>query len=140
MAVQFYGAESCLPARADSKPHQNANDSDWQATRFGKPGCTPLDESGFKDTTFALVNRAISETVRELAGLDVEDYEKKESLIRDDEAIIISKYLKDVDRSNPRQTVILAFMEIRFAALRLVLQHRQTDKMKLNPMDGGRHR
>jgi DNA-binding protein Fis len=140
MAVQFYGAESCLPARTDARPHQNANDGDWQASRFGKPGCTPLDEHGFKDTTFALVNKAISDTVRKLAGLDAEEYEKKECLIRDDETMIVRKYLRNIDRSNPRQTVVMAFMEIRFAALRLVLQYRQTDKMKTKPMDRGRHR
>jgi hypothetical protein len=140
LAVQFYGAESCLPARTDSRPQQNANDSEWQTSRFGKPGCTPKDETGFKDTTFALVNRAISDTIRELAELDTSEYEKKEAIIRDNEASITRKYFRDVDRSNPRQTVVVAFMEVRFAALRLTIRHRQTEKMKTKPMDQGRHR
>jgi hypothetical protein len=42
-----------------------------------KPGCTLLDEDGFRDTTFALVNRAISETVRKLACLDAQNYEMR---------------------------------------------------------------
>ncbi|EPE31846.1 Zn2/Cys6 DNA-binding protein [Glarea lozoyensis ATCC 20868] len=140
LAIQFYGAESCLPARSDSRPHQNANDSDWDANRFGKPGSTPQDELGFQDTTFVLVNRSISDTIRKLAELDVVENEKKESIIRDNEAILAGKYLRDVDRSNPRQTVVVAFMEIRLAALRLVVRHRQTEKLKTRPMDRGRHR
>ncbi|KAG9229823.1 hypothetical protein BJ875DRAFT_176798 [Amylocarpus encephaloides] len=139
-AIQFYGAQSCLPAKSDASPPQNANESDWHASRFAKPASAPQDAVGFKDLTFPVVNRAISDTIRDLADTDCKNFEKREEILRRAESFITEKYLSEVDRSNPRHTVVVALMEVRLAGLRLNTRHRQLTRIRTSPADPGRYR
>lgn len=124
-ALSSFGAESCLPAASDSRPPVNANDLDWHPSRFAKPAETPVDMPGIKDLTFALINREISDAIRKLAFIRTDSFEEREDVLRQTEVSLSTRYLSDIDRSNPSQTVIVAFMEISFSSLRLSIRYRQ---------------
>ncbi|KAL5324603.1 hypothetical protein ACEPPN_009149 [Leptodophora sp. 'Broadleaf-Isolate-01'] len=138
-AITSYGAESCLPPTCDALPPRNANDRDWHASRFANPSSVPPNVLGFKDTTFALVHREISNTTRLLATVDGTDFDKRHGILSQAETSLNQKYLDRIDRTNPSQTVIAALVEIRLSTLRLSLRHRQTENTKLHPSDPQRY-
>jgi hypothetical protein len=124
LALNSFGAESCLPATADAPPPRNANDGDWQPSLYAKPSSVHADIGGIKEMTLVLVNRMIADLSRQVARFDTQDFKGKESLIRQTETTLNEKYLKDVDRSNSSQTVIAALIEIKISGLRLFIRHR----------------
>lgn len=126
LALNSYGVESCLPPAADSRPPRNANDGEWHTTRFAKPSSIPPDATGFRDMTFVLVNREIADLTRHLSTLETSDLKNKDSLIRQTEISLNEKYLKDIDRSNPSQTIVAAFSEVKLSSLRLTIRHQQS--------------
>jgi hypothetical protein len=128
MALSSYGTESCLPATSDARPPQNANDLDWHASRFAKPSSVP-SSTGFTDMTFTLVHRVIANTTRALAIIDPQEFEKKETILRQTEADLRDNYLNQIDRNIPSHNVVAAFAEVKIATLRLSNQHRQAQKI-----------
>jgi hypothetical protein len=130
-ALSSFGAESCLPATSDTRPPINANDHDWHASRFAKPSEAPLDVPGIKDMTFALVNRGISDVIHKLAHLRTDSFEERENLLRQTETDLNTRYLGNIDRSSPPETVIVAFIEVSFSSLRLSIRHRQINCPKM---------
>ncbi|KAH7356415.1 hypothetical protein BKA65DRAFT_207150 [Rhexocercosporidium sp. MPI-PUGE-AT-0058] len=138
-AITSYGAESCLPQTCDALPPRNANDRDWHASRFANPSSVPPNALGFKDTTYVLVHREISDTTRLLSTVDRTDFDKRHSILSQAEASLNQKYLARTDRTNPSQTVIAALVEVRVSTLRLSLRHRQTENTKVNPSDPQRY-
>ena len=136
MALSFYGAESCLPATSDAQAPQNANETDWRTSHFTTLSTVP-SRSGFTDMTFALVHRAIADTTRDLARVHPLDFEKKDTILRQLEADLQTKYFYDTD--NPLHLVAAAFAEVRISGLRLSNHHRQTQKEILQPLDSARH-
>ncbi|CZT44904.1 uncharacterized protein RSE6_05156 [Rhynchosporium secalis] len=134
-ATSVFGAESCLPPTSDALPPKNADDREWHASRFANPSSVPANVLGFKDTTFALVHREISDTIRRLAAIDGNNFDERQRIISECETVISKKYLAGIDRTNPSQTVITAFVEVRISTLRLSLRHRQIEKLKANPSD-----
>lgn len=127
LALSSYGTESCLPATADAPPPKNSNDRDWHASRFAKPSSVPHDIFNVKDMSFSLVNREIADLTRAISRVAIGDIQGKERLISKTEARLNEKYLKNVDRSIPSSTVIVAFAEVRFSTLKLSLLHQQTE-------------
>src|SRR6187402_527130 len=105
LAMHSYGAESSLPATSDALPPRNSNDREWHASRFANPSSIPPNVSGFKDATFVLVHRDISDTIRTLATIEPTDFDKKHIILRQAEASITQTYLSTIDRSNPSHTV-----------------------------------
>lgn len=91
------------------------------------------------DMSFILVYRAISDCVRELADTPVGEFERRERVIRACERGVMEKYLKDVDGSNPAHIVILAFLEVKLAGLRLSVRQRRTEKARSHSIEGGRY-
>jgi hypothetical protein len=130
LALSSFGAESCLPVTSDSLPPRNANDGEWHASRFAKPSSTPADATGFKDMTFVLVQREVADLTRHLSRLDSQDVKGKESLIRQTEISLNEKYLKDVDRSNPSETIVAAMVEVNLLSLRLAIRYRESKLAK----------
>lgn len=124
LALSSYGAESSLPA-SDSLPPINANDGDWHASRFAKPSSLPPETFAFKDLTFVLVHRQLAELTRQISKLDATDLNGKKNLIAKLEAGLKETYLKNVDQSNPSQTVIVAFVEVKLSCLRLSIRYQQ---------------
>ena len=138
VALSSYGAESCLPASSDARPPQNANDSDWHASRFAKPSSVPSNTVGFKDMAFALVHREISDMTRELARIDFHRFDEKDAIINRVEAHLTEDYLSHIDSSKPSQTSIAAFVEVKLASARLSIRHRRSENVKSNVEE--RHR
>jgi hypothetical protein len=130
LALSSFGAESCLPVTSDSLPPQNANDGELHASRFAKPSSLPVDATGFKDMTFVLVQREVADLTRHLSRLDSQDVKSKESLIRQTEISLNDKYLKDIDRSNPSQTIVAAMVEVNLSSLRLAIRYRKSKLAK----------
>lgn len=126
LALSSFGTESHMPMTADTTPPRNANDEEWHASRFALPSSVPSDTAGFKGMTFALVHREIGDLAREIAKLEIRDLKEKESLIRQTEVNLNAKYLKNLDSSNPSQTVVAAFVEVSISNLKLVNRHRKT--------------
>lgn len=89
--------------------------------------------------SFVLVYRAVGDCIRELADIEPTEFEKREDVIRETESFVLEKYLKDVDNSNPSHTVIVAFLEVKLATLRLSIRHRQTEKSRSHTTEGGRY-
>jgi len=87
--------------------------------------------------TFALVHRAIADTTRDLARVHPLDFEKKDTILRQLEADLQTKYFYDTD--NPLHLVAAAFAKVRISGLRLSNHHRQTQKEILQPLDSARH-
>ncbi|KAE9377571.1 hypothetical protein N431DRAFT_398530 [Stipitochalara longipes BDJ] len=136
MALEFYGAESCLPTTSDAQPPQNANEIEWHASRFANPSSVPFN-SGFTDMTFVLVHRAIAETTHSLAGVEPLDFEKKEAILRQKEAELRSNYIYDTANSNCK--IVAAFIEVKFRSLRFSNQYRQIQKTTSKPVHLERH-
>ena len=126
LALSSYGAESCLPSTSDAQPPKNANDSEWYASRFAKPASIPPDIRGFKETTFVLARREIAGLTVQLSQLDPQDFVAKERILRQTKISLDEKYLNEIDRSNPSQTVVAALVEVSLSSLRLNLRHRRT--------------
>jgi hypothetical protein len=74
--------------------------------------------------TFVLVQREVADLTRHLSRLDSQDVKSKESLIRQTENSLNDKYLKDIDRSNPSQTIVAAMVEVNLSSLRLAIRYR----------------
>jgi hypothetical protein len=125
LALSSYGAESCLPITSDSRPPQNANDNEWHASRFAKPSSVPTNLYGFKDMTFALVHRSIADMVRRLSHIDPTKLEEREEILRQTELQLQKNYLKDIERTNPSENIIIAFVGVKFSTLRLSISHRR---------------
>lgn len=134
-AISNCGAESCLPATADCLPPINANDDEWQASRFAKPSSLPKESSGFTDMTFALVDRELSDLTRRLAKIDPSEIEAKENEIQQAERNLNKLYLLEVDRTLPAQTVVLAMAEVRLSTLKLAIKYRVAMTIKKGSSD-----
>ncbi|KAL2073846.1 hypothetical protein VTL71DRAFT_11172 [Oculimacula yallundae] len=134
-AINSYGAESCLPTTSDALPPINANDRDWHASRFANPSSVPQNAQSHKDTTFVLVHREIADTTRRLAAIDGTKFDERYNIVSQCEATLNQKYLAGIDRTNPSQTVIAAFVEIRISTFKLSLRHRQIQSSKAPPSD-----
>jgi hypothetical protein len=130
-ALASFGAESCLPATSDSRPPINADDIHWHPSRFAKPADAPIDMPEIKDLTFALVNREISDTIRKLALINTDNFEEREDVLRQAEISLTTRYLSNIDRSNPTHTVVVAFIEICFSSLRLSVRYRKAKCSKV---------
>ncbi|CZR59489.1 uncharacterized protein PAC_09381 [Phialocephala subalpina] len=126
IALTSYGAESCLPATSDSRPPQNANDSDWHASRFAKPSSVPTSAVGFKDMTFALVHRELADMSRELAMIYCHDLCQKDAFVDQVEESLTQKYLTVIDTNKPSQTIVAALIQVRLASVRLSIKHRRS--------------
>ncbi|KAF8855925.1 hypothetical protein BDZ45DRAFT_625738 [Acephala macrosclerotiorum] len=125
IALTSYGAESCLPATSDARPPQNANDSDWHASRFAKPSSVPTSVVGFKDMTFALVHRELADMSRELTRIHSHDLNLMGAIVNQVEESLTQKYLIAIDTSRPSQTIVAALIQVRLASTRLSIQHRR---------------
>ena len=136
MALAFYGTESCLPSTSDTQPPQNANESEWHASRFANPSSVPTSE-GFTDMTFVLVHRIIAETTRKIAGTDPLDFEGRENILRQAEAEIQGMYAYNTD--DPENRIVAAYTEIRISSLRLTNEFRQIQKSSTLPNSPGKH-
>lgn len=130
LAIHSYGAESCLPPTSDSRPPTNANDEEWHPGRFSKPYSVPQSVAGFKDMTFPLVHREVADLTRRLAALDCHNIKDKEDHIRSTEIRVNSKYLRDLNRSDPSQSIVAAMVEVKLSGLRLKLLHQQAKLAK----------
>ena len=76
--------------------------------------------------TFALVQRELADLTRHLSRLDSKDFTTKENLIRQTEVSLNEKYLKELDRSNPSQTIVAAITELNLSCLRLTVLHQKS--------------
>ncbi|KAE8448962.1 hypothetical protein EG329_008758 [Mollisiaceae sp. DMI_Dod_QoI] len=133
VALTSYGAESCLPTNSDAQPPQNANDSDWHASRFAKPSSVPSSTIGFKDMTFALVHRDLADMSRELSRIYCQNLDQKDCLVNQTEEDLAQKYLTSLDTSEPSQTIIAALIQVRLASARLSIYHRRFEQSKSSP-------
>jgi len=136
MALNFYGAESCLPPTSDAQPPQNANEIEWHTSRFANPSSVP-SSFGFTDMTFVLAHRLIAETTRSLADVDPLDFEKREAILLQAEADLRRNY--ESDTANPSHKVVASYTEVRIASLRLSNQYRQTQKATSQPVESGKY-
>jgi Fungal specific transcription factor domain len=126
LILNNFGAESCLPQTSDSQPPRNANDREWHASRFAKASDIPPNAVGFKDMTYVLAQREIADLIRQLSRLNDNDFQSQESLIRRTEMSLNERYLRQIDRSNPLQTVVAAMAEVNLSSLRLRIRYRQS--------------
>ncbi|KUJ12210.1 uncharacterized protein LY89DRAFT_688662 [Mollisia scopiformis] len=127
IALSSYGAESCLPVTSDSKPPQNANDSDWHASRFAKPSSVPSSSVGFKEMTFALVHRELGDMSRGLSSVICRNFNQKEHLVSQVEESLTQRYLNIMDTSTPSQSIIVALVQVRIASARLSIRYRRSE-------------
>jgi hypothetical protein len=117
----------------DAAPPNNANDGDWHASRFAKPSSVPQNTIGFKDMTFVLVQREISDLTRALSRLECNGFEAKEKMLNDMDLSLTTRYFNKIDRNNASQAIIGAFARIRLSSLRLTIQYRRSKSGKLQP-------
>jgi len=119
-----YGHESSLPA-SDTQPPINANDAEWQASRFAKSSELPKETFGVKDMTFVLVHRQLADFTRGVSKRDMKDFRGKEELIGGMEERLKNTYLCGLERSDVKQSVIIAFVEVKLSILRLSIRYQQ---------------
>lgn len=134
LCTNSYGFESCLPATSDAKPPQNANDSDWHASRFANPSSVPSELKGFKDMSYALAQREISDTNRACAGLSLEAFNEKLALLTRLEARL-AIYFQGDELDNPLCAAAKAAMETQLSTLRLSVQYQQSKDGGLQDSD-----
>jgi hypothetical protein len=78
--------------------------------------------------SFMLARREIAELTIRISQLDPQDLAAKDRLVREAKLSLDEKYLNSIDRSNPSQTVVAAFIEISLSSLRLNIRHRRASK------------
>ncbi|KAH8821269.1 hypothetical protein F5884DRAFT_81820 [Xylogone sp. PMI_703] len=139
LALGSFGVESQMPMTADTTPPKNANDEEWHASRFALPSSVPSDATGCKGMTFALAHREIADLTRDISRLDSRELKERENLIRQTEMNLNTKYLKGLDRSNPSQTVVAAFVEVSLSSLKLVNRYRKAMETDASLRDNEMH-
>lgn len=120
-----YGFESCLPATSDAKPPQNANDSDWHASRFANPSSVPSELKGFKDMSYLLSQRDISDTIRACGNLGAKCVDEKSVLLASLEARLLV-CLQNDEVEVPMYTAVKAAVEIQLSMLKLSVQYQKS--------------
>lgn len=90
---------------------------------------------GFKETTFVLARREISDLTVQLSQLDPQDLAAKERLLRQTKLSLDEKYLSEINRANPSHTIVAALTEVSLSSLRLTLRHRRAMQAEASSRD-----
>lgn len=113
MDNQYYtgeGSEAVFDLVSNVYRSTNANDDDWNPTRFAKDDTGAEDRDGWTEMTFPIIRQEILSIQRRVLKLKMQD-SSSDLIYRaldDDEAYLNRKFLVHLDEADPMQLVTLS--------------------------------
>jgi hypothetical protein len=120
--LDIQGAELGLAAFTyDTKPPKNANDDEWEGTRFMRKSSEPVSRVGFTDMTFVILRREMTcIQQRVLRMTDSQKYDTYQKAMAKKREEIELRYLRHFDLSQPFQRMVAALTRMTFVQIDLV--------------------
>jgi Fungal specific transcription factor domain len=132
--LEALGGGSCLSALFwDTKPPTNANDGQWEASRFATKSSIPGEVNGFTDMTFAILCGQLANMMRNvLMQTETATLKSFEILLAGERARLHERHLQHLNTDVPFQQLVGVLCEIMMSRLRLIIHQKLVRREKLS--------